>query len=657
MAESDLEATITEEDMPEDSEQGTSSLVYEEVASGTDQLNESDRSVRIKYEVFFELPPKGSKKFLAKCRLCHHGKPYKYTASSKGNLLKHLRGSHSKKLDDHKKELLKQLSDTNQHTLHKDGTLVRCAATRSKPSEAFKKQDMMILTCIVKNVCGRGGLPISVVEQSWFRAFMEEIEPRFQPVSRISVSTKLTKLYEEEKSRLLADIATSVVKKPSVTVDFWTGCDVRSFMGCTVHYISQNQLKSHMLFFVEVRPPHTSEVIKSRFEDELDNLDISCFRVVTDNASNMKHAFEEENEDEDDDEENDGESVEMDPLQQWTVKSFKFEGWIGCAAHQIQLVVNDGYNELKSYRRVQAIFAKVKAISALSRRSSHFAYSLEMKIPAPNDTCWNSHYKLHAHVLKHYGSINKSLQEVNKSELIISSTQIEVLSLIVEVMQYFCEATDILQGEGFPTFNQVIPVIDSLENALMQAKRDNAAVNALCERLLTSLRDRFQYLLSSDIHKVATALDPRKKLSFTDHQKPDKVFVFTSSVVILSIKSLLPSDSQPVQASTSTPSVNVEPTVKKAGYCSTSTSDDPASVNDVNTELQIYLDQPRLDVLPIEFWTQRKVTPLSTLALQLLTIPCSSAPVERLFSKAGIILNQRRTRTGSKKLEQLIFLK
>ena len=88
-----------------------------------------------------------------------------------------------------------------------------------------------------------------VVEQSWFRTFMEEVEPRFKPVSRRGVSLELDKSYEEEKRSLMADIATSVVDKPSVLVDFWTGCDVRSFMGCTLHYISQNELKSVTLFF------------------------------------------------------------------------------------------------------------------------------------------------------------------------------------------------------------------------------------------------------------------------------------------------------------------------------------------------------------------------------------------------------------------------
>ena len=95
---------------------------------------------------------------------------------------------------------------------------------------------------------------------------------------------------------------------------------------------------------------------------------------MTDNAANMKNAFEMVNDDGDVNVENyDDEEVEVNILKQWTPHHLKFEGWIGCATHQIQLVVNDGYKELKSYRCVQAVFAKAKAISALSRKSSHFA--------------------------------------------------------------------------------------------------------------------------------------------------------------------------------------------------------------------------------------------------------------------------------------------
>lgn len=87
---------------------------------------------------------------------------------------------------------------------------------------------------------------------------------------------------------------------------------------------------------------------------------------------------------------------EINLLSQWTPCEVKVEGWLGCAA---QLVVLDGYREVKSYRRVQAVFAKANAIAALSRRSSHFSHSLSKKIPKPCDTRWNSHFHLHEHLI------------------------------------------------------------------------------------------------------------------------------------------------------------------------------------------------------------------------------------------------------------------
>ena len=50
-------------------------------------------------------------------------------------------------------------------------------------------------------------------------------------------------------------------------------------------------------------------------------------------------------------------------------------------------------------------------------------------------------------------------------------------------------------------------------------------------------------------------------------------------------------------------------------------------------------DQPRLsDVNPITFWAERKETAFHS-GTSSTIIPCSSAPVERLFSRAGIILS------------------
>ena len=79
--------------------------------------------------------------------------------------------------------------------------------------------------------------------------------------------------------------------------------------------------------------------------------------VVTDNAANMKRAFEILSDDNEEDQNEElGDNVEENNpeetdvlLKQWTPHHFKFDGWFGCAAHQIQLVIHDGYKELTNY--------------------------------------------------------------------------------------------------------------------------------------------------------------------------------------------------------------------------------------------------------------------------------------------------------------------
>lgn len=106
-------------------------------------------------------------------------------------------------------------------------------------------------------------------QSPWFRDLMK---PRFKSASRRSVGSKISVLSEETKSSLLKEIS-AIARHAFVTVDFWTGRDSRSFMGCTVHYVYDQQLKHTMLCFKEVPPPHTSENIKLH-EDQLGRYEI-----------------------------------------------------------------------------------------------------------------------------------------------------------------------------------------------------------------------------------------------------------------------------------------------------------------------------------------------------------------------------------------------
>lgn len=62
---------------------------------------------------------------------------------------------------------------------------------------------------------------------------------------------------------------------------------------------------------------------------------------------------------------------------------------------------------------------------------------------------------------------------------------------------------------------------------------------------------------------------------------------------------------------------------------------------------------------PIIFWTenQSQYPSLSALAQDILVIPATSAPVERLFSQASIAISGKRNRLGGDHLEREVMMK
>lgn len=67
---------------------------------------------------------------------------------------------------------------------------------------------------------------------------------------------------------------------------------------------------------------------------------------------------------------------------------------------------------------------------------------------------------------------------------------------------------------------------------------------------------------------------------------------------------------------------------------------------------------PHTKCNPINFWNNEKVMlKLAKYAKQVLTIPATSAPVERVFSKSGFIMRPRRAGLSAEMVSKLVFLK
>uniref|UniRef100_A0A1A8LFD7 HAT C-terminal dimerisation domain-containing protein n=2 Tax=Nothobranchius pienaari TaxID=704102 RepID=A0A1A8LFD7_9TELE len=77
-------------------------------------------------------------------------------------------------------------------------------------------------------------------------------------------------------------------------------------------------------------------------------------------------------------------------------------------------------------------------------------------------------------------------------------------------------------------------------------------------------------------------------------------------------------------------------------------------------EVQRYLVEPNIPrgEDPLKYWAKQKhVYPsLYVLAKEVLCIPASSVPCERVFSKAGEVVSKKRNRLSPGTVEQILFL-
>ncbi|KAJ8728544.1 hypothetical protein PYW07_006240 [Mythimna separata] len=75
-------------------------------------------------------------------------------------------------------------------------------------------------------------------------------------------------------------------------------------------------------------------------------------------------------------------------------------------------------------------------------------------------------------------------------------------------------------------------------------------------------------------------------------------------------------------------------------------------------DVRQYLEKPVIDrkECPVKYWRYTN-NRLKELAMLYLCIPASSVPSERIFSKAGQILTERRNRLKDKRLNELLFIK
>ena len=273
------------------------------------------------------------------------------------------------------------------------------------------------------------------------------------------------------------------------------------------------------------------------------------------------------------------------------------------------------------------------------------------KLQLANATRWNSKLTMIQSLLRIPLPVLQKLQ----SPYIPTAYELKILGEFAEIIEPFKEVTDRIQGEKIVTSSMVIICTRGLRAALQELQLTYNS--KLLSSLKSSLEKRLQQYEEMACFKLAATLDPRFKLDWcTEEEVPQIRSLLTSTA----------SHHHPGQPSSADESSSAPPPRKRSklfGFMATRSLPVQSSATEspATTEIHNYLSQATLpeDTDPLSYWKEQhhSLPLLSKLACKYLSIPASSAPVERLFSIAGKVFRPERCRLGDAHFEQLMLIR
>ena len=135
-------------------------------------------------------------------------------------------------------------------------------------------------------------LPLSILDAPAFKIFVTSLDSRYMlPSCKHMSTTLITKKAGEIKSKM-TDILQET-EYVSLTLDLWSNCQMRGFIGITCHVVKDWTLLSLMIECQRFCRHHTTENIWQYYYEAIASHGISEKNIttVTDNTSNVVKAF------------------------------------------------------------------------------------------------------------------------------------------------------------------------------------------------------------------------------------------------------------------------------------------------------------------------------------------------------------------------------
>lgn len=511
----------------------------------------------------------------------------------------------------------------------------------STKNELTETEIKEIDKCVVKMIVS-DYQPLSIVENVGFLEYTKKLQPLYSVPSRKLLTTKfLPQEYNVISSKL--KLILENVNDLSITTDMWTSDCNKSYLTVTCHFIHNNRLHSPVLATREVKDSHTGLNIATALTHIFNEWSIAnkIVTIVSDNGSNIKNAINEH--------------------------LLKYHH--PCVAHTLNLSVNEAIN---GNFDVHQILKKCRAIVGHYKHSSLATGKLRdlqsqmnlplLKVKQDVSTRWNSSLTMIERLLTIKIPLTASMSSLPRAPDCLNASEWEVISDCVKILKPFENITSELSGENYPTISLVIPLIRGLQYMLKNLRTETTIGIEFKNKLIDVVGRRLGNLEKDKIVAKSTLLDPRlKKTAFGLQENADNAHKWICEELTNMIRAkndnteITESDTTQSTSSANICSVWKHFDDKVAQVKITSNPNATASIM-----IRQYLEIPPLDRKknPLEFWKQYEVTfpELYKMQLKYLSIPATSVPSERVFSKTGQITNERRNRLSPKNLDFIIFL-
>jgi zinc finger BED domain-containing protein 1 (E3 SUMO-protein ligase ZBED1) len=629
---------------------------------GTSSLGETSRSPALQWtrpkkkldsktsyvwDYFTDGGVNSQKQKLKKCALC----PRTYVfCGSTTNMRDHLAEQHGIKGE-------KPQATTTQQTI---GDILE----KSTPHSTRKMEELhdALLTFIVDDI-----QPFHILKSSAFKDFCLKLDPKFQVPAPRTIKNMLHQRVDKCE-QFLQQLIHDTFATGAITTDLWTSEAQMPFIGLTLHWLSSDFDAYNPTLAIAAFPyPHAAEDITNIITTILDKWNIAdrVIAATTDGAGNMKNAI-----------------AQAPPIKH-----------VPCAAHAMQLTVKDGLEVaairkiVQKSRNLVSFFTTSEKQAQRLQNSQALLRQKPIKVIRDVPTRWNSTFFMLERLVRLRNALDYLLADLGTKVTSLLSPHVrlyltftlfafyqvrdndakltlrklkplmltgEEWTLVEETLATlgpFELVTRMLSGTQYATLSMVMPVITNLAKSLLQSDdTEEAEVATLKDAMSRSLGKRWES--PGMLALVSSFLDPRfKNLDFASRDAYEEVV----TIVRQEFDGL---ETGNEQAITSPPTPAQERSSMAAFFGLTAHSTVRRT-----TELDAYIGLPQLDPLeendPIIWWkANRHAYPtLAKLARKYLAIKATSVPSEQLFSAAGNIVTEKRTRLKPKVVSDLIFVK